>query len=80
MFMCSTQLGVNLRYHSLSEYITATGIATNKHWGTEVELFSISHMLRTKVYTYSHDDKTWQVHSPSDMNTSLQAFESSTDM
>ena len=30
LFMCSTQVGVNLCYHSLSEYITTTGMANNK--------------------------------------------------
>ena len=57
LFMCSTQVGVNLRYHSLSEYITTTGMANNKQWGTEVKLFATSHLPRTKVYTYSRDGR-----------------------
>ena len=69
IYLCarSTQVGVNLYYHSLSEYTTETGMAENRQWGTEVELFTVNHLLRTKVYTYSRDGKTWQVHSPSGM-------------
>ena len=80
LLICSTQVGVNLHYHSLSEYITETGMAENRQWGTEVELFAINHLLRTKVYAYSRDGNTWQVYSPSDIDPSLHAFESSTDM
>ena len=52
-------------------------MAENKQWVTEVELIATSHLLRTKVYTYSHDGKIWQVHSPSDIDPSLQVFENS---
>ena len=73
LFVGSTQVGVNLRDHSLSEYIDTSGMANNKQWDTEVELFAISHLLRTKLYNNSRDGKTWQVHSSSDIDPILQA-------
>ena len=80
LFMCSAQVGVNANYNSLSEYIVAQKMDKNKEWGTEVELFAICHLLRTIVYTYSQNNSTWQLHAPSDIDPSLHALESSTDM
>ena len=80
LFLCSAQVGVNVNYNSLSEYIIGKQMDKNKEWGTEVELFAICHLLRTKVYTYSQVSSTWQLHAPSDIDPSLHALESSTDM
>ena len=80
LFMCSAQVGVNVNYNSLSECIIGKQMDKNKEWGTEVELFAICHLLRTKVYTYSQASSTWQLHAPSDIDPSLHALESSTDM
>ena len=54
LFMCSAQVCVNANYNSLSEYIIAQKMDKIKEWGTEVELFEICHLLRIKVYIYSH--------------------------
>ena len=54
LFMCSAQVGVNVNYNSLSEYIIGKQMDNNKEWGTEVELFAICHLLRTKVYIHTH--------------------------
>ena len=80
LFTCSAQVGVNANYNSLSKYIIAPKMDKNKDWGTQVELFAICHLLRTKVYTYFHDNSTWQLHAPSDLEPSLHTLESSTDM
>ena len=84
LFMCSAQVGVNANYNSLSKYIIDQNMDKNKEWGTEVELFAICHLLRTKVYTYSQDNSTWQLHAPSDIKQltplNLHALESCTDM
>ena len=52
----------------------------NGKWGTEVELSAVCHLLRTRVYTYSHASSTWQLHALSNIDPSLETFESDTDM
>ena len=44
-------------------------------WGTEIELFVLSHLLKTSIYTYLTTNKKWFVFSPSKLDKKL-AFDS----
>ena len=58
LFMCSAKVGVNAHYNSMSRYIHVTNMDKDGEWGTEVELFVVCHLQRTRVYTYSQVSST----------------------
>ena len=45
-------------YHSLVYKIRA------EIWGTEIEIFTLAHVLQTCVFIYSTDDLNWHRYSP----------------
>ena len=66
-------------YSSIANYITATGMNLTG-WGGTPELFAMAHLLRTRIFTYSQQHATWQLHAPYRVDPSLEIFESDTDM
>ena len=80
LLMCSAKVGVNAHYVSMSQYIRRKEMDKNGKWGSEVELFAVCRLLRTQVYTYLRASSTWKLHAPSDIDPSLEAFKSDTDM
>lgn len=57
-------LGVLINEHSVQQYIRATGMDRNATWGTDIEMFTLTHMLRTCVFVYKPDTQQWQKMSP----------------
>ena len=72
--MCSAEVGV---YVSMSQYIRVNEMDKDGEWRTEVELFAVCHLLRTRVYTYSQDLAS---SCTRDIDPSLRTFGSDTDM
>ena len=79
LFMSSGYVGINVNHSIVDEYINDTQIDTNGAWGTAVEIFALTHLLNTHIISYSRVNGTWQLHSPSHVDPSLQVYESDSD-
>ena len=56
--------GICSEHPSIQEYIESTQMHQNMTWGTEVEMFTLAHLLQTSVFSYNTVDSTWWRYSP----------------
>ena len=47
-------------YDSVQSYIASTGMDQNGTWGTDIEMLSLAHLLRTPVLSYNQQYGQWQ--------------------
>ena len=66
-------LGIHIpdRYRSVEEYIRHTGMHRVSTWGTEVEIFTMAHLLNTTIFSFNSRDKRWWRFSPNFVDLSL---------
>ena len=81
LFMSSGYVGINVNHNSVDEYINDTQIDTNGAWGTAIGIFALAHLLNTRIISSPRVkfNRTWQLHSPSHVDPSLQVYESDSD-
>ena len=48
------------QYTSIQQYIAATRMNHSTSWGTDVEIYTLSHLLHTSVFTYDMAVKKWK--------------------
>ena len=56
---------------SVQNYIQSTRMDRDGTWGSEVEIFTLSHMLGTNIYSYHVGQSNWKRFSPADVDRSL---------
>ena len=49
------------QYSSVQDYIQDKGMDI---WGTDVEIVTLAHLLKTCIFIYSTDDLNWHRYSP----------------
>ena len=52
------------QYSSVQDYIQDKGMDQPHIWGTEIEMFTLPHLLQTCVFIYNTDDNNWCRYSP----------------
>ena len=52
------------QYSSVQDYIQDKGMDQPHIWGTEIEMFTLAHLLQTCVFIYNTDDLNWCRYSP----------------
>ena len=52
------------QYSSVQDYIQDKGMDQPHIWGTEIEMFTLAHLLQTCVFIYNTDDNNWRRYSP----------------
>ena len=52
------------QYSSVQDYIQDKGMDQPHIWGTEIEMFTLVHLLQTCVFIYNTDDLNWCRYSP----------------
>ena len=65
---------------SVSEYLSVSNMDKDKMWGTDVEIFTLSHLLSTNVFSWSTTWGSWQRHGPDHLDRSLNFDDMITDM
>ena len=61
-------MGGHVGEGDIDTYIDSSHIKHDREWGTDVEIL---HMLKTPVYTYQDDTKSWNRYSPNAVERSL---------
>ena len=56
---------------SVQNYIQSTRMDRDGTWGSEVEIFTLSHMLGTNIYSFHVGHSNWNRFSPADVDRSL---------
>ena len=51
-------------YTRTQQYIAATEMNDSTSWGSDVEIYTLSHLLHTSVFTYDMATKKWWKYSP----------------
>ena len=66
-------LGIHIasQFSSVAEYIRATEMHRPTTFGTEVEIFTMAHLLKTAIFSYSQTDRQWWRYSPNFVDMSL---------
>ena len=64
-------VGGHVREGDIDTYIDSSRIEHDREWGTDVEILTLAHMLKTLVYTYHEDTKSWNRYSPNAVERSL---------
>ena len=57
-------MGGHVREGDIDRNINSSRIEHDREWGTDVEILTLAHMLKTTVYTYHEDTKSWNRYSP----------------
>ena len=52
------------QYSSVQDYIQDKGMDQPHMWGTEIDMFTLAHLLQTCVFIYNTDDLNWCRYSP----------------
>ena len=55
-------VGGHVREGDIDTYINSSRIEHDREWGTDVEILTLAHMLKTPVYTYHEDTKSLEGH------------------
>ena len=63
--------GICSTYTSIQEYIQSTKMDQDQAWGTEVEMFTLAHLLTTSVFSYNTAENNWWRYSPHFVDRSL---------
>ena len=56
-------VGGHVREGDIDTYINSSRIEHDREWGTNVEILTLAHMLKTPVYMYHEDTKSWNSYS-----------------
>ena len=64
-------LGQHIAYDSVQDYIAGTGMDQDRTYGSDVEMFTLAHLLLTPVYSYNTADNSWWRYAPSGVDRSL---------
>lgn len=72
-------------YHTLhpggiEDYIIATRMDQNTVRGTDLELFTLAHLLQVDIFTYCEQNGPWQRYKPNLIIVDLISSDSNTDM
>ena len=59
------------QYSSVQDYIQDKGMDQPHIWGTEIEMFTLAHLLQTCVFIYNTDDLNWCRYSPRGVDRTL---------
>ena len=59
-------------YNSVQSYIASRGMDQDGSWGTDIEMLSMAHLLKTPVHSYSQQHGHWQRYCPHDVDRQLQ--------
>ena len=65
-------------HSSVQEYIRANNMDKVSAWGTEVEMFTLAHLLQTPVASWGDNHANWDILAPCDVDRTLN--EDSTQM
>lgn len=52
------------RYDAVEGYISDTKMDQDSTWGTEVEMFTLAHLLNTAIFSYNTREERWWRFSP----------------
>ena len=55
---------ISNRYDAVEDYISDSKMDQDSTWGTEVEMFTLAHLLNTAIFLYNAVDKCWWRFSP----------------
>lgn len=58
-------------YSSIQEYIRATNMDRPYTWGTDIEIFTLAHLLQTPTLTYVKDRGSWERVTPHNVDNTL---------
>ena len=58
-------------HSSVSEYIQHTSMDQDGTWGTDIEIFTLSHFLNTCIFVYTTEQCNWWRYGPQDVDRSL---------
>ncbi len=47
------------RYPTVFDYLSGTGMRSNRVWGTDIEMHVLAHLLRTNVFSWSDQHQMW---------------------
>ncbi len=64
-------LGPHIQYSSVQDYIRATGMDRAKTWGTDIEMLTIAHLLKTPVLCYVTEQSFWHRYIPRHVDRTL---------
>ena len=59
-------------YSSIKDYIRHTKMYREGTWGTEMEIFTLTHLLNTSVFAYHATGGKWWRYSPAFIDESLK--------
>ena len=59
-------------YLSIQEYIQDTRMNEPTSWGTEIEIWTLAHLLGTCIFTYNTEHESWYRYSPHDVDRTLR--------
>ena len=59
------------RYSSVEEYVRDTEMDQDSTWGTDVEMFTLAHLLNTTIFSYNTGDQKWWRFSPNFLDKTL---------
>ena len=59
------------RYGTIEDYIRGTDMDRDSTWGTDVEMFTLAHLLHTSIYSYNTQDGKWWQFSPNFVDSTL---------
>ena len=63
--------GIIHSHCSVQEYIRANNIDKASAWGTEVQMFTLAHLLQTPVVLWVKNHATWARHAPCGVDRTL---------
>ena len=64
-------VGGHVREGDIDTYINSSRIEHDREWGMDVEILTLAHMLKTPVYTFHEDTKSWNRNSSNAVEQSL---------
>ena len=76
---CSAYVEIPTNCRSVVEYVHISRMNTDCVWGSHREIFALSHLLRTRIYSFSQQLRTWQAHLPCHVDPSLQMYDTDSD-
>ncbi len=60
-----------VQYSSVQDYIRATGMDRATTWGTDIEMLTLAHLLKTPVLCYATDESFWHRYFPCNVDRTL---------
>ena len=60
------------RYTTVGEYIQGSGMDKTGVWGTDIELLTLAHLLKTCIFSYDTQRDTWDRFKPSSIDKTVK--------